>query len=186
MIKNNTLLIAAGGAGNNSLQEFVGTDISVDYLHCSSHYTSIKQSKITNYIYVKPRVFKRRGLNFSLPLRTKKTLSNIVSDYSRVVIVVGLGGLTGSVFTREIVRLTKQLYIPVSVVAYLPFSFENKRRLIALNFLKEFQDNDIDIKPVDHSVESKKYPMISLCEYFRMIGAIAHCLIEGIKEYSER
>lgn len=182
MIKNNTLLIAAGGAGNNSLQEFVGTDISVDYLHCSSHYTSMKQSKITNYIYVKPRVFKRRGLNFSLPLRTKKTLSNIVSDYSRVVIVVGLGGLTGSVFTREIVRLTKQLYIPVSIVAFLPFSFESKRRLIALKFVREFQGNNIDIQTIDHSVESKKYPMISLCDYFLITGSMSHRLTEALKE----
>jgi len=182
MSKNVTLVIAAGGAGNNSIQEFVGTDDSIDYLHCNSCYMSIKQSKISKFIYVKPRVFLRRGLNFILPLRTREVLCNSVRDYNRIVIVVGLGGLTGSVFTREIVTLANQLSVPVSVVAFLPFYYEDQRRIISLKFLKEFRGNGIDIHTVDHAVESKKYPMASLCDYFLITGAMLYRLIVAFDE----
>ncbi|WP_169719887.1 hypothetical protein [Marinobacterium litorale] len=95
-------------------------------------------------------------------------LRKILAGNRNVILVVGLGGITGSGAAPELAGVAKAAGMHVTAVATLPFSFEDKRRTVAEGALFKLKKHSDEVVLVDHSTNSraKNVAQESLNEYF--------------------
>lgn len=96
----------------------------------------------------------------------------MLAGKQNIVLVVGLGGNTGSQAAPVLARIARSIGLRVTAVATLPFSFETERRTVseaALGRLREAADALII---QDHAVESRSQNALqeSLDEYFERVA----------------
>ncbi len=169
---NRVLIASLGGCGRNVLTEFsremdgqqdllmMETDLSA--LHCSaleyrgSIYSDENDEKTLSKVFIDAILLGcQRGEKFGLGAvdpsvgelaiwDAQEEIYSVVKKYQMVIIVVGLGGGTGSGGVPVLARWLRELQIPHVVVGTLPASFEGNRRMsVAVSSLES-----LDLSPV--------------------------------------
>lgn len=119
-------IVAVGDAAS-------GVVSSVKHVICHEDYMFLKQDNLKNKEH-----------------RLKEDLKKFIGTSHEVMLIVCLGGKTGSRFSPKIVSMLNELNVKICVVAQLPFSFEGRTR-------NETASKSFEL------LEKKAYNVIGIC-----------------------
>ena len=96
----------------------------------------------------------------------------LIQHKQKVIIVVGLGGNTGTNVAPVLAKIAKEHNKSITIVATLPFDFESQRQAIADTALLKLKADFNNIIIHDHSAHnnSEKSLLISLEDYFAEVA----------------
>ncbi len=163
-MKNNSLILCIGGAASNiitTLQKglsnqsiFQSSDIIVADVNQYS-LTTIS----TNFEHIKTIT-----LNWDI----KDFSSEIFNNISKLLIVVGLGGKTGSEYSLYAIKKAKELGIKsIFIIATIPFKFEGGKRKYAQSIAQQLSDlTEKNIHIIDNEDLITKHPDINWSNVF--------------------
>jgi len=177
-------LIGIGGGGMNTLHQllldkipvarFIAVNRNQLFLNASRADKKIKLNAPKNAPEVIIKAVKKHTL------KIKESLSGM----DAVVLVVGLGGLTGTYAAPAIARIAQGLEMPVWAVVVMPFEFEGKRRMIeaqkGFDQLKRFT---VEIRQVKNQELIVAGRSISMLEAFRPVDIAVAELIDVVMGY---
>jgi len=125
----NIALVGVGGGGMNTLHGLLEGNIPVTkcivvnrnelFLNASKADVKIKLDASKNNPEVIAKSVQKRILQ----------IREVLSGIDAVVLVAGLGGMTGTYASPEIARIAKDLGLSVWAVVVMPFEFEGSRRV---------------------------------------------------------
>jgi len=108
-------------------------------------------------------------------------IRELLSGQDAVVLIAGLGGITGTYATPEIARIAREMGLVVWAVVVMPFEFEGQRRekeaQKGLDRLSRYTDGVRCIKNQELIVAGRS---ISMLEAFRPVDAAVEDLIKTI------
>jgi len=186
--KNNQLLIGLGGTGKTIIEKVFSHHPEYDYLICNSDNIYIEQSryyhiKQPDFIDINPGKPPCHKDKFRLSEEQVNELTPLLLAHTKTTLIVGLGGLTGTVLSKEITFLAKNLKTNLTIIAFLPFFFETTRCAIASKAQKELQMMNAKVKTIDHAQESKAWDKDSnLEEYINYADDMAFSMIQHPSE----
>lgn len=131
---NRLLAIAAGGAGSNTLQRFK------QHPQYELLYVNANEKHLAKISHANKLCIATNQLNHSEDPLSKREIQNAIAGYNIIVVVVGLGGNTGTKILQKIAAEVKGAEKVLSVIAFLPFKCEQERRNQALSFI---DNNDL-------------------------------------------
>ena len=70
---------------------------------------------------------------------SEKELQSTMFAYKEIILVLGLGGGCGTGSSMEIIKMAKLMDITIHIITLLPFEFENRHRLNALQYREEIK-----------------------------------------------
>jgi len=183
--KNNELLIGLGSTGKTIIEQYYKNHPIYDYLICNSENIHIKQShyyqiKQPDFIDINPGKTPCHKDEFRLSDEQIKQLSPLLLTHNKTTLIVGLGGLTGTVLSKEIAFLAKKMNTELRIIAFLPFSFETSRCAVAREAQEELQMMNVQVKIIDHAQESKAWGKGSKFEeYIDYANNMAFSLVQS-------
>lgn len=91
-------------------------------------------------------------------------------DVKRVIVVVCLGGFTGSHYAPHVVSKAVEAGVPVTCIATMPFAFEGKKREERANdALAELRKWSNDVLVLRNDEFFEKYPDLTIVGAFKKI-----------------
>jgi len=121
-------LIGVGGGGMNTLDEIRKRNAPVARLIAVNRdRTAIGQSKASYKIFLNAPTHSSGALQQAV-LQKEAHIRGLLTGMDAVVLVAGMGGMTGTYASPEIARIAKQCGLAVWAVATSPFHFEGSRR----------------------------------------------------------
>ncbi len=120
------LLIGIGGAGNNTVNNIIEeNELQIDTLVINSDKKGLEASLSKNKIFLDTE--KHESLENAFKNISSK-LSTIVTSYSNVFIVLGLGGDCGTSIIKVLHQVIKDKDVILKVVGIMPFNYEGAVR----------------------------------------------------------
>jgi len=122
-------LVGIGGGGMNTLHGLMASDIPIaKYIVINRNKLFLNQSTADVKIKLDAPKNNPEVIAKSVRKRILK-IREVLSGMDAVVLVAGLGGMTGTYASPEIARIAKGLGLSVWAVVVLPFEFEGSRRV---------------------------------------------------------
>lgn len=135
------LLMGVGGAGTN-ITSCVAEQIDYPAIAIDTDVQTLANSGFKNRLLLGPALC--HGMPARLPAvaglaaeQSRDGLARAFRDYSKLVVIAGLGGGVGTGATPIIVELAQSLGIYTVVAAVLPLDFEKARRQAAMLLVGE-------------------------------------------------
>lgn len=150
-----TLMIGIGGAGcelaTHLQKEFTVRTIAIDtnkkgLARCGIQEQLLLDADLSHRSLAVDANLGRRAAEAS-----SETLAELLVGVKRLILVVGLGGSTGTGAASVIARLAKEKGIEILAAVTLPFSFETSRRPAALLGLVELMDTGVEVLGYDQN-----------------------------------
>jgi len=121
-------LIGVGGGGMNTLHAILkGNTPVARFIAVNRDQMTIKKSKVQDKIYLDAPKNASETIQEAV-LQRETDIINLLDGMDAVVIVAGMGGMTGSYASPEIARIAKQCGLTVWAVVTSPFRFEGEQR----------------------------------------------------------
>lgn len=161
--------IGLGGGGSNALLAFYNCNLKGTYTVISSMYNSklLSDKKIKHFTW-KDEPADTQNWN-KLKQQLQQESSNISNAEEYFVLLVGLGGLTGSTLAMAIHRLLKNENKKHTIICTVPFPFEGPRNtMIAHQFIKNTQSNP-NFKYVFADNLRIKYPGLKMIDAMKTL-----------------
>ncbi|MBS7350290.1 MAG: hypothetical protein KIG95_09090 [Comamonas sp.] len=170
-----TIIVGVGGAGC-AIAEKLGQSAGYDVLLVNSSENRLEEKAAQHRLYLNigsqsgrlPTVMTAEAAVEKGAAEFRK----IIAGNQRVILVVGLGGVTGSGATPALAEIARSSGMHITAVATRPFSFEKKSLAIADTVLPKLKEH-VDVLILhDHSTASHcKSPLQeSLDEYFDRVA----------------
>lgn len=178
-------IVAVGDAGNNLLSHAIGNGLSPDKcVAVNSDRNQLSRSPARNKVLLEGLhtdcAAGEPGIKNGLSLSTRRvTPFTESSDFT--IVVVGLGGETGTGAAPLIAHWSRSQVHPVVSVVAIPFIHERERRFIALRGLKKMVDACDCTVVIDNSVENG---LASLED--RRADRLASLAVSGLTEVVSR
>lgn len=83
--------------------------------------------------------------------KPREQLLRLLTGMKRLILVVGLGGDSGTGAAPVIARLAREKGMEVLAAVTLPFSFESAQRAYALICLRNLKDSGVEVLVYDHN-----------------------------------
>ncbi|WP_272166081.1 hypothetical protein [Vibrio diabolicus] len=177
------LIMGIGGAGMN-----IAPHVK-DMLNSKARMIAVNTDKLclNNSDYTEKLLLSSEMKNLNLYIKdaissSDGELTEILKNEEILVLIAGLGGITGTEAIYHIATLAISMGITVIVAVTLPFVFEGDRRHIALDMLSQlkalnclsvlYHDNEIDIKDSKHESLSNVFKQTSIKIAAEVRGAI--------------
>lgn len=157
-----TILIGIGGAGKNVLNSLsFRHQARILLINRKEHRP--KQSDgdflpIANTV----KTFKQSRQEAT---KNSTKLKKAMHGCQQVVVIAGLGGVTGTDVLPVVIQLALAQKIKVIAAVTLPFAFENKRIAIAQQALIELEKLDVQLIVHDNAVQSEPFMEQSMVDY---------------------
>lgn len=142
-------VIGLGGAGCNTAKYFCNKGVNATYTCMSNaerkdlpeaflfaEYHIYSEEKRLQIIIGKVRV-DFENMKPDLPTALPLPIAERLNSNSRFILLVGLGGLTGSYLVRDIADLLKKDNREFAIICSLPFNFEGEIRNSCANMVKD-------------------------------------------------
>ncbi len=185
MQKRNVALIGVGGGGMNTLDEIlkVGTPVA-RFIAVNRDLLAIKKAMVRDKVHL-DAPGSDPGTVREAVRRKESAIRRLLDGMDAVVLVAGMGGVTGSHASPEIARIAKQCGLPVWAVVTRPFTFEGSRRARAadkgMKLLSAHADGMICVHNQDLIGSSEK--SLSMLEAFRRVDAVVAEVAGTIAEH---
>ena len=138
-----------GGAGCNTAKYFYNKGVNATYICVSNaerkdlpgaflftEYHIYSKEKLSQIASSKVRVGEEM-MKPDLPTALPPPIAERLNRNSRFILLVGLGGLTGSYLVRDIADLLKKDNKEFAIICSLPFNFEGEIRNSYANMVKD-------------------------------------------------
>jgi len=174
-------LIGVGGGGMTTIDTLIQDSVTVDKsIVLNRNKLFLIKSKADDKILLEvPR--NTPDLMVQAVEAHDANIRELLSGLGAVVLIAGLGGVTGSYATPEIARIAKDMGLIVWAVVVMPFEFEGKRRAReaqkGLDRLSRHTDGVRCIKNQELTVAGRS---ISMLEAFRPVDTAVEELIRTI------
>ena len=161
-MKNNILILGIGGAAFNIIQSIKKMSQHLTLANSNFVVADTDPSTLNNAIDF--------GFNtINLNHYSDSNLSDIFNNISKVCIIVGLGGYTGSKYAICLTQIAKDCNIEsIAIFATTPFSFESKTHIerahLSCQVLSDLCDNNLFIYQNDELIN--KYPEFNFLDAF--------------------
>jgi hypothetical protein len=161
--------IGLGGAGCNML-EYIQKQVIVARYTCI---TNPVRNNLSNEINVlkfdSPRNYTLIENWHKQDLKLPMSIKLLLHSNSQYVILSGLGGYTGTMLTKSIMKHLKKREKDVMTICCLPFKFEKSRNIIANEISSELS-KQTKVNFIDLNIVSKGYGHISLKQFFNKVN----------------
>lgn len=168
---NRTIIIGVGGAGC-AIAEQLGRSFGYNVLVVNSVENRLEEKAAQHHLYL--NIDSRSG---RLPTvitaeaaagEAADEFRKVLTGNQRVILVVGLGGITGSGAAPALAGIARAFGAHITAVATLPFSFEEQSQLVAETALLKLRAHANVLILHDHSAFSRSNGVLpeSLNEYF--------------------
>lgn len=168
-----TLIMALGGAGMN-IARHVKQELGCDILAVNTNAETLAVSPFNQRLQIgasccegKPAKSVLRGR-----LAAEESLEDLrysIRGADHLILLAGLGGGTATGASPVIIDLALEMNIKVTLVATLPFEFENAQRATAQEALPELEKKSIQLILHDHSKAMQ--PGKALTDYYNQASA---------------
>ena len=132
------LVIGVGGGGNNAVDRMIDADLSgVTFAAINTDQAVLQNSKAEIKLQIGEKILKGYGagadpsLGEAAAIENEDNIKEIISEMDMVIITCGMGGGTGTGATPFIAKCCKDAGVLTIGVVTLPFTFENKPRMVA-------------------------------------------------------
>ncbi|KAB2824306.1 hypothetical protein [Aliivibrio finisterrensis] len=170
-----TLIIGVSGAGTNISQYLVEKmPDSPELLLINSDSKSLDKHLATNRVYLDLALSSETKRDLRLTDTVERMKNEILSytyEKTNIIVVVGLGGNTGTNSIFAITNLTNMSSKNVTLVAVLPFRFESSRRRLAEQKLTMLK-NSLSLNMIEFDNDSVMNRDVSLTEGFQKANEI--------------
>ncbi|MEI6880567.1 MAG: hypothetical protein WCK82_04510 [Bacteroidota bacterium] len=170
--------IGLGGAGCNMLEYIHKKGIAARYTCITNPVRNNLSSEINVLKFDSPRNYTLienwHKQNLKLPMSIKLLLHS----NSQYVILSGLGGYTGTMLTKSIMKYLKKQEKDVMTICCLPFKFETPRKSIAIETAANLNEYN-NITYLDLDIVSKGYGQISLKQLFDKVNEDAYRIFKS-------
>lgn len=158
-----TILIGIGGAGKNVLYSLSCRHQAARILLINRAEHRPKQSDgdflpIANTV----KTFKQSRQKV---IKSRTAIGKAMHGCQQVVVMAGLGGVTGTGILPVVIQLALAQKIPVIAAVTLPFAFENNRLPIAKNALAELELLGVPLLVHDNAAQSEPFREQSMADY---------------------
>lgn len=172
---NRLLIAGVGGAGWAVAQHLHGL-AGGRLLALNSDHEALEKIPRENRLLISEQILEEDN-----PLETfERDLDKHFAEVQRLVVTVGLGGVTGTKIAPLLVQVATAKGIDVCVAATLPFSFEDSRRAIAETTLNALRKIGVPIFVYDHESAIIEEANLSLIAAFDLAK---ETLAKGIFAY---
>jgi len=156
------LVLGIGGAGID-IGRHLSTMLSSEFLALNSGSGRGEKNARGRQLLVPPpiRIYDESDLfrwGDHNVLAIRDNLLELLTGCSRVIVIAGLGGKTGTSLLLPIIELARSKEADVLAVTTLPFSVEDKRRVFADSVLKRLPSSGATFVVHDHAVASREAP----------------------------
>lgn len=132
------LVIGVGGGGNNAVDRMIDAGLSgVTFASINTDQAVLQNSKAEIKLQIGEKILKGYGagadpsLGEAAAIENEDNIKEIISEMDMVIITCGMGGGTGTGVTPFIAKCCKDAGVLTIGVVTLPFTFENKPRMVA-------------------------------------------------------
>lgn len=132
------LVIGVGGGGNNAVDRMIDAGLSgVTFAAINTDQAVLQNSKAEIKLQIGEKILKGYGagadpsLGEAAAIENEDNIKEIISEMDMVIITCGMGGGTGTGATPFIAKCCKDAGVLTIGVVTLPFTFENKPRMVA-------------------------------------------------------
>lgn len=132
------LVIGVGGGGNNAVDRMIDAGLSgVTFAAINTDQAVLQNSKAEIKLQIGEKILKGYGagadpsLGEAAAIENEDNIEEIISEMDMVIITCGMGGGTGTGATPFIAKCCKDAGVLTIGVVTLPFTFENKPRMVA-------------------------------------------------------
>ena len=163
------LIVGVGGAGC-SLAEKTSRELQYDMLGVNYSRQTLEDKNYTHSLCLEK--YNKEGQAVSIravesaALKACDDFKAILSSATDVIMVVGLGGQTGSAATPILIDAAKRLGVHVTSIATLPFAFETERREVAEQALAKLNAQSDELHVFDYADKAAFPQDCSLLAYF--------------------
>lgn len=172
---NRTIIIGVGGAGC-TIAEQLGRSLGYKVLVVNTVGNHLEEKAAQHRLYL--NIYSRSG---RLPTvitaeaaagEAADEFRKILDGNQRVILVAGLGGITGSGAAPALARIARAFGAHITAVATLPFSFEEQRRTVAEAALLKLKAHADALILHDHSAACRSDGALqeSLNDYFDRVA----------------
>ena len=173
-------VIGIGGAGTNAVERLMeSAQNGVEYCVLNTD-NKVLDSKIkfraclrtNDPCGITPRGFSEEWFNEYFVHRANDDLVRSIIDNSakHVIVVTGYGGATGTYVSKWLIRLCKEVKLPVTVVCTIPFDFEGQRKQErAIDAANSLIGEGIDVKMIKAEDLKQKYQNLTFFDCFSLL-----------------
>ena len=161
--------IGLGGAGCNMLEYIQKQGIVARYTCITNPVRNNLSSEINVLKFDSPRNYTLIENWHKQDLKLPMSIKMLLHSNSHYVILSGLGGYTGTMLTKSIMKHLKKQEKDVMTICCLPFKFETSRNNIANDISKDLI-KQYKVSFIDLNVASKGYGHISLKQFFDKVN----------------
>jgi len=182
-------LVGVGGGGMNTLNEMLKGNSSVARLIAVNRdQITINKSKVPYKVYLDAAKNSPETMQAAVTQR-ETDIRNLLEGMDAVVLVAGLGGMTGSYASPEIARIAKQCGLAVRAVVTTPLHFEGEQRdreaRKGLALLAGHADAVIRVNTQDLIRASESEEGISMLAAFRRVDEAAAKMVAVLAEHGK-
>jgi len=186
-INKKVALIGVGGGGMNTLNEIVKKNApAARFIAVNRDKMSLKKSKVQDKVYLDAPKNSPETMQGAVVQR-ETDIRHLLDGMDAVVLVAGMGGMTGSYASPEIARIAKQCEFTVWAVVTSPFRFEGEQRARearkGMELLSSHADAVIRVNNQDLVTASEKD--VSMREAFRRVDVAVAGMVAMIAERGE-
>ena len=187
VIKKRVALVGVGGGGMNTLDELLrGAVPAARFIAVNRDNASLKKSKAQDKIGLD--ALNHAPESIAEAVRQKEiVIRKLFNGLDAVVLVAGMGGMTGSYALPEIAHIAKKSGLTTWAVVTRPFDFEGEKRSReaqkGIDLLIQHADAVICVNNQDLIKECEKNT--SMLEAFRRVDATVAEVVAMIKEHGE-
>lgn len=161
--------IGLGGAGCNMLEYIQKQGIVARYTCITNPVRNNLSSEIIVLKFDSPRNYTLIENWHKQDLKLPMSIKMLLHSNSHYVILSGLGGYTGTMLTKSIMKHLKKQEKDVMTICCLPFKFETPRNIIANDISRDLTKH-AKVNFIDLNLVSKGYGHISLKQFFDKVN----------------
>jgi len=187
VIKKKVALVGVGGGGMNTLEELLRGGVpAARFIAVNRDTASLKKSKAQDKIGLD--VLNHAPESIAEAVRQKEiVIRKLFNGLDAVVLVAGMGGMTGSYALPEIAHIAKKSGLTIWAVVTRPFDFEGEKRSRearkGIDLLTQHADAVICVNNQDLIKECEKNT--SMLEAFRRVDATVAEVVAMITAHGE-
>jgi hypothetical protein len=136
---NSTLIIGLGGAGGNMVQHYSEKSTHKDYLLINTDLAGFEDKTGLRQLLVEignedvMNILRRGTMLRDIDQNYKDRILEITKEYKTVILLAGLGGITGGTLLIHLVRWLTVLNIKCYILVTTPLHFEGSKVLASSN-----------------------------------------------------
>lgn len=162
-------VIGIGEAGRKAIAELQGGTFSVIGIDTDSNVELLNEE----YFFGENGAGGQREIASELINSDIERVKNIVSDSTKIILVAGLAGGTGSGATPIVAKIAKETGAEVHIIGIFPFNYEGSRKTsCSETSLKELETLGCNISIYDNTKLSKEFSGITkISDFLAAINA---------------